>query len=270
MSSPDIASFQKTIWDYYHAHKRDFVWRNTHDPYHIVVSEIMLQQTQTHRVAQKFETFIKAFPTFKALSQASLRDVVMQWQGVGYNRRAKALYEIAQRVMQEYNGQLPQEPETLVTFPGIGPNTAGSICAFAFNKPTIFIETNIRAVFIYFFFKNQTGITDKQLLPLVEQAVDKQDPRQWYYALMDYGVMLKQTLPNPSRRSAHHTVQSKFEGSERQVRSMILKTVALHGAIRYEDLLDAIDREPIRIDRNLSALCKEGFVKKKGDCFEIV
>ena len=263
MNSFDLETFKKIIWDYYREHKRDFIWRDTHEPYHVVVSEIMLQQTQTHRVAQKFEQFIAQFPTFKDLAQATLRDVLLEWKGLGYNRRAMALHKIAQKVMQEYGGILPDDPELLIELPGIGPNTAGSICAFAFNKPTIFIETNIRSVFIFFFFKNRTEISDKEIMPLVEQAVDRDNPRQWYYALMDYGVMLKKNVVNPARCSAHYAVQSKFEGSERQIRAMILHTVTIHKALSLEQLITEVDREPERIMRNLHSLCKEGFVLKK-------
>jgi A/G-specific adenine glycosylase len=152
ISTENLNIFKQTIWDYYQKNGRQFPWRHEQDPYQIVVSEIMLQQTQTHRVVQKFQEFTIKFPSFAALAQAPIRDVLIAWQGLGYNRRALALHAIAQLVVKEFSGTLPTSATMLETFPHIGPNTAGSICAFAFNQPTVFVETNIRAVFIHFFF----------------------------------------------------------------------------------------------------------------------
>jgi A/G-specific adenine glycosylase len=259
--------FTAIVYDYYAKNKRDFAWRRDIDAYRVVVSEVMLQQTQTHRVEKKFDSFITAFPSFEALARAPLREVLAQWQGLGYNRRALALQKIAQKVVEEYGGVLPDDPGVLVTFPGIGPATAASICAFAGNKPTLFIETNIRAVFIHFFFQGRDKVTDKEIFPLVEKTVDTKNPREWYYALMDYGVMLKKKMPNPSRRSAHHIQQSKFEGSERQIRGMIVKMLTQHSPLSYGQLVQLVDKEPQRVKKNLSALCAEGLVKKQGDVF---
>jgi len=263
-----IADFQKVIWSYYREQGRSFDWRHVKDPYKVVVSEVMLQQTQTARVAIKFVEFIRFFPDFNSLALASLKDVLFAWQGLGYNRRGKFLHEIAKKVVNEYNGILPDCPKMLVTFPGIGPNTAGSIVAFAYNKPTIFIETNIRSVFLTFFFSNQTEIHDKQLLPLIEAAIDHASARDWYYALMDYGVMLKKQLPNPSRKSAHHAVQSKFEGSDRQIRGMVLKLL-IQKQVSKKDLFLLIDRTPERIERALNQLLDENMIQQKSDFFYI-
>lgn len=260
----NLAWFRALIWDYYRVNKRDFAWRQTHDPYHIVVSEIMLQQTQTSRVAEKYAQFITAFPTFADLAKSSQREVLTLWSGLGYNRRGLALQKIAQRVVQEFNGQLPADPGILQTFSGIGPNTAGSICAFAFNLPVVFIETNIRTVFIHTFFKDRTDkVHDKELLPFIAQTVDPLQAREWYYALMDYGVMLKKAHKNPSRKSASHARQSTFEGSERQIRGMIIKLLTQFSALSFEQLAEHIKKEPRRIERNLEDLCTEGLVHRR-------
>lgn len=269
-TTTNIDDFIKTIWSYYNVNKRNFPWRNHHTPYSIVVSEIMLQQTQTHRVVHKYEQFITTFNSFETLAQASLKDVLFAWQGLGYNRRGLALQASAQKVVNEYQGILPESPEILVTFPGIGPATASSICAFAFNKPTIFIETNIRTVFIHFFFRGYDKIKDSEIFPLVAATVDQTNPREWYYALMDYGVMLKKTLANPSRKSAHHIQQTKFEGSDRQIRGMILKILTIQPWITFEELCSSIDRESHRIQKALLELQKEGFISNKNDTFMIV
>lgn len=268
LTNLQITSFQNFIWTFYADNKRDFAWRHIDDPYGIVVSEIMLQQTQTHRVAQKYELWLAEFPDFATLAQAPLRDVLSVWSGLGYNRRAMALQKIAQRVVAEFDGQLPGDPEILVTFPHIGPNTAGSICAFAFNAPTIFIETNIRAVFIHSFFKDKTEVSDKEIYPLVEQTVDQENPREWYYALMDYGVMLKSQHVNPSRKSAHHTTQSKFEGSDRQVRGMMLRFLTAK-ACTMQELVVLSRKDAQRVEKIVEQLRDEGFIKKEHELFFI-
>ena len=227
MSPKQIRDFQKLVWGFYKANGRDFVWRRTTNPYHIVVSEIMLQQTQTSRVAEKFPEFLKKFPTFKTLAASTPAEVILVWQGLGYNRRALFLRELARTVVSEYKGKLPQDPEELIKLPGIGKNTAGSVAAFAFNAPTVFIETNIRSVFLHHFFPGQTNIPDSDLIPLIAASVHQDNPREWYWALMDLGVFIKKSQPNPSRASKHHTKQSKFIGSKRQVRGAILGGVIL-------------------------------------------
>lgn len=263
------SSFIEAIWRFYQENGRSFSWRHVDDPYKVVVSEIMLQQTQTQRVAQKYPDFVAHFPSFKDLAQASLRDVLTHWQGLGYNRRGKNLHEIAQKVMSEYNGTLPQSPEVLATFPGIGQATASSICAFAFNIPTVFIETNIRTVFIHYFFKGKTNIKDVEIIPLIQATVDQTKARDWYYALMDYGVMLKKSMPNPSRRSAHHTKQSKFEGSDRQIRGMVLRLLTEFPSISLVNFLTLIDKDTQRIEKALFDLCSEKLLVRSGDHFSI-
>lgn len=268
-NSSKLKTFQKKIWDYYKEHGRPFAWRETVDPYKIVVSEVMLQQTQTYRVAPKYEFFIQKFPTFQALASASLQEVLAAWQGLGYNRRGLYLHKLAKIIVADYNGVLPDDPAILVMLPGIGKATASSICAFAFNQPTVFIETNIRAVYIHFFFQHTGQVHDKDIFPLIEQSVDKKEPRLWYYALMDYGVMLKKKHKNPSRKSKHHIVQSKFEGSDRQIRGRIIKFLTSYGAMEYHLLLDAVDREEVRVERILDDLVAEELIKKSGNSYHI-
>lgn len=280
MQNNTIASFQKFIWNFYREQGRLFAWRNCGNPYHVVVSEIMLQQTQTYRVEPKYEQFIARFPDFQTLANAPLRDVLAAWQGLGYNRRGKYLQQIAQKVVSDFNGILPNDPEILETFPGIGKGTAGSICAFAFNRPTVFIETNIRTVFIHSFFYNQDKIHDKELLPLIADALDHENPREWYYALMDYGVHLKKLCVNPSRKSKHHTKQSKFEGSDRQIRGMIIKLLTEYPSLEHEQLLQLVQKglsaealakeERQRVVRILTELQCEQLIACKDNCYCIV
>jgi A/G-specific adenine glycosylase len=210
----NIEAFKKKIWTHYLAHGRhDLPWRTKTSAYRILISEMMLQQTQVSRVIPKFKEFMRTFPTSAVLGA---------WQGLGYNRRAKFLHATA-KISQ---GRYPKTVAGLVQLPGIGINTAGAIMAYAYNLQAIFIETNIRRSFIHEFFKGRRDVADKDLMPYIAAAVaHEKNPREWYWALMDYGSMLGRdaTLANPNRQSRHYTVQSKFEGSRRQVRGKILK-----------------------------------------------
>ncbi len=264
-----ITGFRDRIYSYYRHHARSFPWRETADPYRILVSEIMLQQTQTERVVQKYGGFIARFPDFQSLAHAELRSVLEAWQGLGYNRRAVALKETARKVMEEHGGILPGDIEGLTRLPGIGRYTAGAVLAFAYNRPVAFIETNIRRVFIHCFFPESERVKDSEILPLVEQALDRENPRQWYYALMDYGAMLKAGLPNPNRKSAHYVRQAPFEGSTRQVRGMILKLLVSFGPLSETELIDKLDRDPCQVRQILLDLEREGFVRSNSGMVSI-
>ncbi|MBD3346313.1 MAG: A/G-specific adenine glycosylase [Chitinivibrionales bacterium] len=267
--SKRISSFQKTIHRYYEIHGRSLPWRSTGDPYHIVVSEIMLQQTQVDRVVPKYLEFIHRFPDFHSLARASLDQVLALWHGLGYNRRALSLKKLAEKVIDTFDSRLPESIDELITLPGIGKATASSIAAFAFNKPVVFIETNIRTVFIHFFFPEQEKVTDTEITEMVECTLDRKNPRKWYNALMDYGVMLKQNHPNPGRKSAHYKKQTPFEGSHRQIRGMVLKALLNAKVLTRKQLLDKIDREEHRVDTALDHLIAESIVIKKRGKFSI-
>jgi len=266
-SSHGIPAFQKMVLSHYEQYGREMAWRNTTDPYQILVSEIMLQQTQVERVTIKFPEFIRAFPDFASLATASLTNVLTVWQGLGYNRRAIALQKCAIRVMNEYDGVLPADVDILATFPGIGRATASSIAAFAFTMPVVFIETNIRRVFIHFFFTDTDTVSDAEILPLVEEALYRDNPRVWYWALMDLGSALKKTVPNPNRRSVHYTKQTPFEGSDRNIRGIIIRMLLAEPGIREKKFLGIRNDDPARIKKILSALESEGFILRHKDRF---
>jgi A/G-specific adenine glycosylase len=269
LSLQQIRRFQKQVYDHYHRNGRALPWRKTRNAYHILLSEMMLQQTQVGRVIEKYKQFLRRFPTIESVARAPLRAILETWQGLGYNRRALALKRLAAIIVDDYGGRIPPDIEALKALPGVGAATAGAVCAFAFNKPAVFVETNIRSVFIHHFFHDRGGVKDGEVLPLVAQTLDAQRPRQWYYALMDYGVTLKEQHPNPSRRSAHYTIQSPFEGSLRQVRGMILRALVKDPGITEAALVKEINRDVDGVGQCLQQLCKEGFVLKKGKRFFI-
>lgn len=266
-SAQHLADFTHKIWDFYRANRRAFPWRDAPTPYNVFVSEIMLQQTQTGRSVEKFHEFIEAFPSFEALAQALFPEVLRVWKGLGYNRRALWIQRAAQMICSDFQGILPTSPEQLEQLPGIGPATARSITAFAHNIPTVFIETNIRAVFLHEFFPNQENIHDKELVPLVAQTVDHTNPREWYYALMDYGVFLKKNHPNPSRKSKHHTRQSKFEGSDRQIRGKVLEHLLLMGRSTREELTETCASPQERVNRIIEELLNDHLIEEQPNTF---
>ena len=235
-------------------------WRTKHEPYDVLVSEIMLQQTQVERVAPKFEAFMKRFPAIEALAQAPLSEVLMAWSGLGYNRRAKFLREAAIKIRDECGGAFPQTKEELIRLPGVGPNTAGAILVYAFNRPAVFVETNIRSVFFEHFFAGHSQVSDKQLYEKIALACDREHPRQWYWALMDYGSFLKRNGAGRLAQNSHYRKQSPLAGSVREMRGRIIKSLQEKGLAEKE--LQAEVSADERFEPALQALLAEQLIKK--------
>lgn len=261
--------FVKTVWKYYKLHGRhDHPWRKTHDPYRILVSEMMLQQTQVGRVLPKYTAFLKKFGTVQKLSQASLGEVLREWQGLGYNRRAKMLHECAKKVVSEYKGKFPKTHAELMKLPGIGHYTAGAVMAFAYNEAVPIIETNIRTVYIHHFFADDVDVSDTELFTYIDRTLDRKNPKDWYYALMDYGMFLKKTEGNLNNRSKHYTKQTTFKNSDRQIRGAILKLLSEKSETRAQ-FFKKLPFEKDRVDVQLIKLAGEGLVQKKGSVYQL-
>ena len=265
----EVREFRTLIYGHYRDNGRALPWRQTDNPYHILVSEIMLQQTQVGRVIEKYEGYLALFPDFRALASARLSEVVKAWQGLGYNRRALALKTIAQRVMDDYSGVLPSSVDELTRLPGIGRNTAAAICAFAFNEPVVFIETNIRAAYMGYFFKEQETVHDMEILPLVEVTLDKTNPRNWYNALMDYGAMLKKTRQVANSKNSGYRKQSLFTGSDRQIRGRILKALVNSPTMTEAEIVQVTGSHVERVRPILLRLAGEGFVRESQGRYSI-
>ncbi|NBV76824.1 A/G-specific adenine glycosylase [bacterium] len=288
---PQLRAFTREVVSFYRTQGRhDLPWRRTRDPYHILVSEIMLQQTQVERVLPFYLRFLEKFPTIEVLASVHLSDVLKLWQGLGYNRRAKMLYEASKEVIERFDGAMPRSREELESLPGIGHYTAGAVRAFAFNEPDVFIETNIRTVLIHHFFPHKNSVDDADLLPILQKLVtplnlcksdlhnkntenkkskqhgsaqDAIDVRTWYAALMDYGSHLKKIHPNPSRKSKHHTKQSKFEGSLRQMRGEIVRALSNGTKLGYL-------KRDMRFEKAVEGLEKDGMIQKKRETWILV
>ena len=267
-----IKNFQKTIKSWYKTHKRDLPWRNTTEPYHILVSEIMLQQTQVSRVLVKYPEFLKAFPTIQTLASAKDSTLLKTWNGLGYWRRAKYLKETAKIITKTYNNEFPHDTKTLQTLPGIGHYTAGAVSCFAFNTRTAFMDTNIKRVYLHFFFPNKKEISDKELLQIAQQALPQKDCKNWHYALFDYGAsVLKNT--NINKQSKSYRKQNKFKGSFRSFRAKTLKHLLAEPnqktskAKLLDFIEDALRQEEADYSSQeiLDSLIKDKLVKTKGN-----
>jgi A/G-specific adenine glycosylase len=264
MVAASKAEFRRTVWAYFEVSGRhELPWRlpdsgGRFDPYAIMVSELMLQQTQVIRVIPKYLAFLRQFPTVQSLAQTELSAVLIAWSGLGYNRRAKYLWQAAQTIVNTFDGVFPPTVAELVTLPGIGKNTAGAIVAYAFNQPVVFIETNVRTVYIHHFFNHQTAVSDAAISQLVTQTLDTDNPRQWYWALMDYGSHLKKTVGNANKQSQSYVKQSAFHGSRRQIRGQVLRQLAGTRAT-FEALQFVVNDD--RLLAILDDLLNEGLVK---------
>jgi len=262
-SSLTPKSFRTLVLQWYCEHGRHSLpWRGDFEPYHVFLSEIMLQQTQVPRVVQKFNLFLDKYLSFESLAEAPQSDILRLWKGLGYNRRALYLHRSAQAVAEQHGGRLPDDEAALLALPGIGPASANAMLAYAFNKPVVYLETNIRACLIHHFFPGKEGVSDKDLLPIARQCLEDVEPRHWYSALMDYGTWLKGVVGNPSRRSRQHTSQSRFEGSDRQLRGRILNEL-LRSEADYQQLSRVIPGEEHRLQRIIDDLVREDFVAEE-------
>ena len=273
----DIEDFLISLRRFYEESGRhDMLWRQPEsdgslDPYKILVSELMLQQTQVVRVAPKFVAFTERFPTVQAMAAASLGDVLGLWSGLGYNRRAKFLWQAAVAITTDFDGHFPRTPADLQKLPGVGPNTAGAIMAYAYNQPVIYLETNIRTVLIHHFFQNELAIPDKTLRAVLKQIVwqlelSEMSPREFYWAMMDYGAYLKQTVGNLNRASSSFVKQSTFHGSRRQVRGQVIRLLT-ERKYTIDELVKTLSDE--RAVSVIDDLVSEGLLQKRGQMLSL-
>ena len=254
--------FLRELLDFARENKRDMPWRHvdaddTIDPYVVLVSEIMLQQTQVPRVLPKFQEFMEAFPSVERLAAATLPDVFAVWNGLGYNRRARYLLEAAQQLAGK---TFPKTLEQLTALKGIGHNTAAAILTYSFNQRQVFVETNIRTVLLHHFFAGKTEpVHDGELRTLLEGLLLDQSPREFYWAMMDYGTHLKKLGHTHGSKSKHHSKQSAFAGSVRQLRGELMRR-----GLRAE-LVEVARREIAddRFDSVVAQLESEGLLEVK-------
>ncbi|MEO7904971.1 MAG: A/G-specific adenine glycosylase, partial [Candidatus Saccharimonadales bacterium] len=259
--------FIDVVWQRGRELRRDMPWRDDTRPYYVLVSELMLQQTQVDRVIPKFSAFIECFPDIVSLAGASLADVLTMWSGLVYNRRARYLHDAARMIAADCGGQFPTDYDGLVALPGVGPNTAGAILNYAFNTPTVFIETNVRTVYFHHFFPDGDIVHDNELRPLIERTIDRDYPREFYWALMDYGSWLKRQGVGRIRQSQHYKKQAPLKGSLREVRGHIVRHLTQQDATagQLQSLYPDDKRVPIAVD----GLVRDGLVQQRGDLLHL-
>lgn len=263
--------FRNLVLAHYKKHGRhDLPWRKTRDAYHILVSEVMLQQTQVERVLPFYKAFLKEFPDVRALANAPLARVLIRWQGLGYNRRAKMLHEAAKVVTKDYAAKLPKTVEALEKLPGVGHYTARAVAAFAYNEDVILIETNLRTAVTHHFFPEQEKVSDTDVLLVLEKSFRKGTAREWYSALMDYGAFLKRSGVRINAKSKTYTKQSKFSGSDREVRGAILKALTKGQQTEAALLIILGPDRSTQVSEQLSKLLNEGFIEKKRTKYQLV
>ena len=253
------AKFRALVWRHYRSRGRHTLpWRGTYDMYRILVSEVMLQQTQVERVIPFYTEFIKKFPTAKKLAHASLSAVLKSWQGLGYNRRAKMLHAAAKELASRKISSVSE----LETLPGVGPYTARAVAAFALNTDVIFVETNIRTVIIHHFFPKKKKVSDTEIEKVLAQVLPKGKARAWYSALMDYGAFLKRSGISHNTKSKTYVKQSKFSGSLREARGAILRefTSGVTSRTRLTNVLGPSRKAQMQVA--LEALVAEGLLNE--------
>ena len=260
-SRAGIGEFQRRVYAVDKLCQRELPWRKRRTPYRVLVSELMLQQTQAGRVVPKYRAFLKDLGSFKALAKADTSEVIKLWQGLGYNRRALALKRTAEIVHSSYSGRLPRDYEALLALPGIGDYTAKAVRIYAYNFDDVLIETNIRSLFTYCFFPECSAVSDADLLPLIASAVDRKDPARWYDALMDLGVLVKANVPRIVQRNKAHRAQSQFQGSHRQKRGMLLKALSSKGSLTCREAAACVELDAALVKSILEELKSEQFLE---------
>ena len=266
----DLLAFKTLVLSFYAEHGRPFVWKETCDPYRILLSEVMLQQTQTSRVLPKYEAFLCRWPDFSSLAEASTEELLSVWKGLGYNRRALNLRKSA-RMTEEWGWTIPNDESLIKTLPGVGKSTTAAIRSFCFHEKSVYLETNVRRVLLTCFYPGEEEVKDKELEALlVELSLINDDMKIWYYALMDYGVLLKALFPNANKRSAHYSKQKKFENSNRQIRGQLIHLLTDTGSKDISAIYDLLSHfEDERILNSLEQLQQEGFVQEKEGVYKI-
>jgi A/G-specific adenine glycosylase len=253
----EIQQFQKKILEWYAINIRDFPWRQDRNPYHILISEVMSQQTQISRVVPKYEAWLEKFPTIEALAAAKISEVLAAWSGLGYNRRALFLKKAAEVIVQTYDGKFPQDEKSLRSLPGIGEYTARALLCFAFDQQIAVVDTNVRKVILVEFPDALDTIKDIQLI--AEQLLPHGKAYEWNQALMDYSsaILKQEKIPIPK--------QSKFHGSHRYYRGQILKNLLQKKTIAVKEMGGLIKKEYTNSDEKwlqklIEELRAEGFI----------
>lgn len=257
LSQKEIRSFQNKIFSWYSLNKRDLPWRKTRDAYHILVSEVMSQQTQINRVIPKYEQWMKFFPTLSDLERGKTSDVLRIWSGLGYNRRALNLKKTAETLVRTNNGIFPENEKQLVKLPGIGTYTARAILCFSYNQQFAVLDTNVRKVILTQF--SHVSVKEGEVQQIANELLPRGKAYEWNQALMDYAqkMLKKEKITIPK--------QSTFIGSHRYYRGRVLKLLLEKKEVKTKELGillkgDFSERDEQWLQSLVSELSCEGFI----------
>lgn len=264
ISKKDIEKFQQTVFHFYQEHKRNLPWRKTADPYNILVSEFMLQQTQVSRVIKYYNKWIKKWPTIQKLAAEKYKNVLRAWVGLGYNRRAMYLHNTANIIVDEFNGDVLSAVKHYERLPGIGLYTSKAIRIFADNEDIATVDTNIRRIFINEFNLDES-ISEKALFKIAQQSLPKGKSREWHNALMDYGALY---LTSRKTGIKPKTTQSSFQGSDRQIRGQIIRKLLQENQSKYQ-LEQQLNIDSSRITPILDKMLKEKTISKTKNQYHV-
>ena len=268
---------REALREWYAPRRGAYPWRETRDPYAIWVSEVMLQQTQASRVAPAFRSFLRRFPTVRALAAAPRRDVVKGWSGLGYNRRAVRLSEAARAIVRDHGGRIPRDRTELLALPGVGPYTAAAVASMGFGEPVAVVDTNVRRVVA----RVHLGIDGheasvRDVGALADAWLDRVDPATWNQAVMDLGREVCRPKPHCQvcplarvcrfRRSGAVADrgprrQGAFEGSSRQVRGAVVNALRSNPSLTSARLAAEVGFAPDRVERAVETLVFDGLLE---------
>ncbi|MFO7677727.1 MAG: Fe-S cluster assembly protein HesB [Thermoplasmatota archaeon] len=258
LDESQIIQLQNKILLYYKANGRDLPWRKTTDPYKILISELMLQQTQVSRVIEYYNKWITTWPNNSLLAEAKRKDVLHAWMGLGYNTRGINLHKASQIIVEDYQGDVIKAMKNYKKIPGIGKYTSQAVQIFSINADIVTVDTNIRRIFMYEF-NLPADISDSEIWNIAQRCLPKGKSREWHNALMDYGAMY---LTSKKTGIPPKTIQSKFEGSDRQIRAQILRQL-LNKPVAVKDLQQQYQYESDRLLKILEKMKKQGIIKKE-------
>ena len=255
-----IQEFQKKVFSFYQKNKRDLPWRKTTDPYKILLSELMLQQTQVNRVILFYEKWITRWTTIDALASATRSEVLQAWMGLGYNSRAINLHKTAQKIVTEFDRDVLEAMKQYEEIPGVGRYTSQAVQIFSTNADFVTVDTNIRRIFIKEF-NLPEKVSDKELWKLAEKCLPIGKSRDWHNALMDYGAL---HLTSKKTGIKPKTQQSRFEGSDRQLRARVLR-ILLQGDESLTNMSRTLNVASSWLQRILEKLVSEEIISKKNN-----
>jgi len=264
-----ITTFREMIFRWWKKNRRDLPWRHTRDPYKIAVSEIMLQQTQVPRVIPKYLEFIGEYPTVFDLAKASSASVLRIWKGMGYNRRALYLRDIAKIVVKNYQGKMPKDEKLLAKLPGMGTYTARAILVFAYGQEVCCVDTNIRKIITHFFFDDLPQ-KPETIQSVADELIPKGKSWDWHQALMDYGTL---EMPNVKYQMVNNRKKSvPFRQTNRFYRGRIIDMLRER---KYPEMKlinrihDQYGKQEYEIQSIINSLVKDGLVKRRKDTIQL-